>query len=190
MLPAARPSPICTAIDWSGDATEAGQRRKIVAATVRDGRVTNVVAGRTRAEVAQWLASSERVADADGAPTFVGFDFSFSLPEWFARSNGCPSLADVWALVGEPAEEWPRDWAGGGARGGRSGRCDCERRCVRRRRQRARDVGTASRAPRTRSDDRRHHRARGRDLDLAVEGAGVLRDVDGMLAEGGERHDV
>lgn len=110
MFPA-RPSPICTAIDWSGDATEAGQRRKIVAATVRDGCVTEVVAGRTRPEVAHWLASTARRADSDGAPIFVGFDFSFSLPEWFARSNGSRSIDDVWALVGERGEEWLRECA-------------------------------------------------------------------------------
>ena len=100
-------TPTCIAIDWSGDATAAGQRRKIVAATVRDGRVTAVRAGRTRAEVAHWLA--EHKPPAAAAPTFIGLDFSFSVPEWFARSHGCASADAVWALAAEQGERWLSD---------------------------------------------------------------------------------
>jgi Protein of unknown function (DUF429) len=102
-------APTCIAIDWSGDATASGQRRRIVAATVRDGQVTEVRSERTRAEVAQWLA--ERAGLSGEAPTFVGFDFSFSVPAWFARDHGCRSIEAVWALVAEHGEQWLRDCA-------------------------------------------------------------------------------
>jgi hypothetical protein len=97
-------APTCIAIDWSGAANEAAQRRHIVAATVRDGRVLDVVAGRTRAEVAQSLHAIGRTAG--DAATFVGFDFSFSVPAWFALSHGCRSIGDVWELVAEHGEQW------------------------------------------------------------------------------------
>jgi hypothetical protein len=101
-------TPTCIAIDWSGDATAAGQRRKIVAATVRGGRVTDVRSGRTRAEVAEWLAATA-TPTGNGAPIFVGLDFSFSVPEWFARSHGCATIDEVWALVADNAERWLRE---------------------------------------------------------------------------------
>ena len=97
-------APTCIAIDWSGAANEGGQRRHIVAATVRDGRVLDVVTGRTRAEVAHSLHAIG-IPGRD-APTFVGLDFSFSVPEWFARSHGCRSIGEVWALVAEHGERW------------------------------------------------------------------------------------
>jgi hypothetical protein len=96
-------TPTCIAIDWSGAASEAAQCRHIVAATVRDGRVLDVAAGRTRAAVAQWLSG---VAGDRGSPTFVGLDFSFSVPEWFARTHACESVDAVWALVAERGEAW------------------------------------------------------------------------------------
>jgi hypothetical protein len=98
-------TPTCIAIDWSGDARAAGQRRKIVAARVRDGRVTDVISGRTRVEVADALH-----ADASGpGPTLIGLDLSFSVPEWFARSHGCASVEAVWALVADHGEQWLRE---------------------------------------------------------------------------------
>jgi Protein of unknown function (DUF429) len=96
--------PTCIAIDWSGDATAAGQRRKIVAATVRGGRVTAVTAGRTRTEVIDCLSTLT-------GTTLVGLDFSFSVPEWFAQSHGCTTIDHVWALVAEHGEEWLRECA-------------------------------------------------------------------------------
>jgi hypothetical protein len=101
------PTPTCVAIDWSGDATERGQRRHIVAATVRDGRVIEVIAGRTRSDVARSLVAT---ADRD-SPLLAGLDFSFSVPEWFARSHGCDSIDAVWALAAERGEEWLRECA-------------------------------------------------------------------------------
>jgi hypothetical protein len=106
--------PTCIAIDWSGDATAAGQRRKIVAATVRAGRLTDVTSGRTRAEVVHGLDSAFG-ADAGramrAAPVLVGFDFSFSVPEWFARVHGCASIDALWKLVAARGEQWLHDCA-------------------------------------------------------------------------------
>src|SRR5689334_12525278 len=81
--------PACIAIDWSGDRTDRGQRSRIVAATVIDGRVAEVLAGRTREEVFAAVASI-------AGPALVGLDFSFSVPEWFAHAHGCTTIGDVW----------------------------------------------------------------------------------------------
>lgn len=97
-------TPTCIAIDWSGAADEAAQRRHIVAATVRDGRVLDVTAGRTRIEVAHWLKAT--AATSFDAPRLVGLDFSFSVPEWFARAHDCESIDAVWAHVAEHGESW------------------------------------------------------------------------------------
>jgi hypothetical protein len=97
-------APTCIAIDWSGAVGEGVQRRHIVAATVRDGRVTAVTAGRTRTEVAHWLETLS--AGRHEVPSLVGLDFSFSVPEWFARSRGCDSIDSVWAHVAEHGEQW------------------------------------------------------------------------------------
>jgi Protein of unknown function (DUF429) len=96
--------PVCVAVDWSGDATDRGQRTRIVAATVRDGRVTAVVDGRTRSEAAHAIVE---LVGAD-APVFVGLDFSFSVPAGFAATHGCASIDDVWALIERDGEEWLR----------------------------------------------------------------------------------
>jgi hypothetical protein len=94
--------PLCIAIDWSGDRTERGQRERIVAATVRDGRVVDVRAGRTRDEVFDALCASSE-------PSLVGLDFSFSVPAWFAREHGCAAVDDVWSLVAVHGESWLRE---------------------------------------------------------------------------------
>ncbi len=107
--------PVCIAIDWSGDATVAGQRRKIVTATVRGGRVEAVEAGRTRDEMAAWITGLA----ATDEQTFVGLDFSFSVPVWFAHDHRCQSIDDVWTLVTEHGEAWLRaaEWPFWGPRG-------------------------------------------------------------------------
>jgi len=102
-------TPTCVAIDWSGAANEVAQRRHIVAATVRDGRVLDVTAGRTRSEIAHSLEAM--LTTSGDSPMFVGLDFSFSVPEWFAHSRGCESIDAVWALVAEHGERWLADCA-------------------------------------------------------------------------------
>ena len=89
------------AIDWSGRVDAAGQRRHIVAATWREGKV-RVESGRTRDEVAEWL-----IATAKKDPALVvGFDFCFSFPAWFLREVGVKSAPEFWATVAEHGERW------------------------------------------------------------------------------------
>ena len=72
------------AIDWSGRVDVAGQRRHIVAATWRGGRV-QVENGRTRDEVGDWLI----VKAAKDPALVVGFDFCFSYPGVVCGGGGC-----------------------------------------------------------------------------------------------------
>ena len=99
------------AVDWSGDRSDAGQRRKIWAAVwtasvtgkVDGGRVM-LEGGRTRAEVGEWL-----IALARETPRMVaGLDFCFSFPAWFVRGEmGCADGPAFWELVaGGLSEQW------------------------------------------------------------------------------------
>jgi len=99
------------AVDWSGDRSNAGQRRKIWAGVwtknsggpVDGGRVT-LEGGRTRAEVGEWL-----IALARETPRMVaGLDFCFSFPAWFVRGEmGCADGPAFWELVaGGLSEQW------------------------------------------------------------------------------------
>ena len=81
------------AVDWSGDRSAAGQRKKIWAGvwTMRaTGRVT-LEGGRTRAELAEWLVEMAR----ETPRMVVGIDFCFSFPAWFVREHGCGTCAGV-----------------------------------------------------------------------------------------------
>jgi hypothetical protein len=89
------------AIDWSGRVDIAGQRRHIVAAVWRKGRV-RVESGRTRDETADWLIA---LAAKDPA-LVVGFDFCFSFPAWFLREVGVASAPEFWKIVAEHGERW------------------------------------------------------------------------------------
>ncbi|SDG02334.1 hypothetical protein [Terriglobus roseus] len=89
------------AIDWSGRVDPAGQRRHIVAATWRAGKV-RVESGRTRDEIAEWL-----IAQAKKDPAMVvGFDFCFSFPAWFLREVNVTSAPAFWHVVAEHGERW------------------------------------------------------------------------------------
>ncbi|MFC5139499.1 hypothetical protein ACFPK1_14750 [Actinomycetospora rhizophila] len=90
------------AIDWSGDARAA--RRRIRVATARPGRLLAVRAGLDREGVADLLR--ERAASG---PVVAGLDFSFALPAWFAREQGCADVAALWALVAREGERWLRE---------------------------------------------------------------------------------
>ena len=61
-------------------------------------------AGRTRAEVADWLIELAR----ETPRMVVGFDFCFSFPEWFVRDElGLSSAPEFWQLVTEThGERW------------------------------------------------------------------------------------
>ncbi len=89
------------AIDWSGRVDTAGQRRHIVAAVWRGGRV-RIESGRTRDEVTDWL-----IATAKKHPALVaGFDFCFSFPAWFLHEVGAASGPQFWDIVAERGEQW------------------------------------------------------------------------------------
>ncbi|NYF91163.1 hypothetical protein RBB79_16225 [Tunturiibacter empetritectus] len=92
-------------VDWSGDKGP-GQRRKIWAgvwtASSTGGRVT-LESGRTREELVAWLVEMSR----ETPRMVVGFDFSFSYPEWFLRELGIGSAPEFWELVASGrGEEW------------------------------------------------------------------------------------
>ncbi|TAJ20904.1 MAG: hypothetical protein EPO68_05680 [Planctomycetota bacterium] len=92
----------CIAIDWSGDATAAGQRRKLWCAVARRGKLVDLAAGRTREELVAELEQRIR-AERELA---LGFDFCFALPAWHARELGCRAAGDVWRVVEERGEQW------------------------------------------------------------------------------------
>jgi hypothetical protein len=99
------------AVDWSGDRSAAGQRRKIWAGVwtasltgqVDGGRVT-LEGGRTRAELCEWLIGMAR----ETPRMVVGLDFCFSFPAWFVRGElGCADGPAFWELVaGGLSEQW------------------------------------------------------------------------------------
>jgi hypothetical protein len=96
-------------IDWSGRVDAAGQRRHIWAGVwtrSSEGKVNvKLEAGRTRAEVAEWLIELAR----ETPRMVVGFDFCFSFPAWFVRDEvGAQSGPEFWErVVGEGhGERW------------------------------------------------------------------------------------
>ena len=108
------------AVDWSGDRSAAGQRKKIwadvwtgnAAGRVLGGSV-RLEGGRTRAEVAEWLIEMAR----ETPRMVVGFDFCFSFPAWFVRGEmGCEDGPAFWDLV---AREHGERWLAAGCEDGR-----------------------------------------------------------------------
>jgi hypothetical protein len=96
-------------IDWSGRVDAAGQRRHIWAgvwtADARGKVSVRLEAGRTRAEIAEWLIEMAR----ETPRMVVGFDFCFSFPAWFVRDeHGVGSAPEFWKRVVEEghAERW------------------------------------------------------------------------------------
>lgn len=96
------PSPrTVIAIDWSGRVDASGQRRHIVSAAWRNGKV-RVENGRTREEIGDWLIA---LAAKDPA-LVVGFDFCFSFPAWFLREVGAATAPEFWQVVAKRGEQW------------------------------------------------------------------------------------
>src|SRR5579863_4847559 len=91
------------AVDWSGDKSEAGQRRKIWAGVwTRSGRVT-LENGRSRKKLVEWLLDMAR----ETPRMVVGVDFCFSYPGWFLSELGMRSAPEFWELVaGRHGEQW------------------------------------------------------------------------------------
>ncbi|GAC1414318.1 MAG: hypothetical protein NVSMB62_00010 [Acidobacteriaceae bacterium] len=105
------------AVDYSGDRSAAGQRRKIWAGVwtsnsvagskagkgrVFDGSVA-LESGRTRVELTEWL-----IELAQETPRMVvGVDCCFSYPAWFLAEHGCGTVMDFWkAAVEGKGEAW------------------------------------------------------------------------------------
>jgi hypothetical protein len=91
------------AVDWSGRKT--GERRHLWTAEAHDGVLLRLEAGRTRDEVVDELVA--RAHDASGI--VVGFDFSFSLPEWYLRARGFADARALWDAAATDGEAWLRD---------------------------------------------------------------------------------
>jgi len=90
------------AVDWSGDKTGCGQRKKIWVADWHGGGVS-LSSGRTREETADYLVAAAR----ETPEMVVGLDFAFSYPAWFVREQGCVSVEEFWELVaGGRGEDW------------------------------------------------------------------------------------
>lgn len=96
------------AIDWSGDASATGQRRKIWAGmwTAGPGGVLGgsvaLESGRTRAELVDALLAMSR----ETPRMVVGVDFCFSYPAWFVREHGAASAMEFWEIVAAHGERW------------------------------------------------------------------------------------
>ncbi len=94
-------------IDWSGRVDAAGQRRHIWSAIwtrTGPGKVKVALeAGRTRAEMAEWLLALGR----ETPRMVVGIDCCFSYPTWFLEELGCRDMFSFWRLVASGrGEEW------------------------------------------------------------------------------------
>ena len=92
-------------IDWSGRVDAAGQRRHIWAGVWTHGEPVRLQAGRTRAEIAEWLIELA----LETPRMVVGFDFCFSFPAWFVQGeHGAASAPEFWKRVVEEghAERW------------------------------------------------------------------------------------
>jgi hypothetical protein len=86
------------AIDWSG-ARGPGRHRGIWVTAICDGAITETRGGWRRDEVVRFLLDQP-------SPLIAGFDFSFGVPAWFARENGCVTIDDVWKLAARDGESW------------------------------------------------------------------------------------
>ena len=96
------------AIDWSGDASAAGQRRKIWTGiwTAGGGEIFGgsvaLESGRTRAELIDRLIAMAR----ETPRMVVGVDFCFSYPAWFVREHGAESALAFWEIAAAHSERW------------------------------------------------------------------------------------
>jgi hypothetical protein len=91
------------AVDWSGRKTDA--RRYIWSATVRDGELCDLEAGRDREETIEFLQALR----CEERELFVGLDFAVSFPAWFIEQQGALSAHDFWRVAAENGERWIGD---------------------------------------------------------------------------------
>jgi hypothetical protein len=92
------PEPTVIAVDWSG-AKRTSSKSGIWLAVVRNGRVVESRAVPTREEAVAYVQDCR-------PPLIAGFDFSFGVPEWFAREHGCTTVDELWALAARDGERW------------------------------------------------------------------------------------
>jgi len=155
------------AIDWSGDRTLTGQRRKIWAGVWttnasgrRPGRAhggtVRLESGRTRDEVCDWLIAMAR----ETPRMVVGFDFCFSFPEWFVRGElACADGPAFWELVArEHGERWLAADCADGRFWGKAG------------------AGRAGKRPEEFSGDQLHRMLRATDIDCKL--AALIPEAD------------
>jgi hypothetical protein len=88
------------AIDWSGAKLRAG--KKIWLAELTNGQPTNLITGRNRAEILEYLVSHYN----SSTETVIGIDFAFSFPSWFVEKIECCCARDVWRKAVELGEQW------------------------------------------------------------------------------------
>ncbi len=90
------------AVDWSGDRSAAGQRRKIWAGVWTAGASVRLENKKTRLELIDWL-----VGLAGETPQMVvGVDFCFSYPAWFVKEQRARTASVFWEIVARRGEEW------------------------------------------------------------------------------------
>jgi hypothetical protein len=86
------------ALDWSGKLK--GEAEAIWLAEVRDGELASLENGRGRTDVVQHIVDL-----AKNNPEFVvGFDFAFSFPLWWCRTQGWEEVGEVWAAMAVDGE--------------------------------------------------------------------------------------
>jgi len=90
------------AVDWSGDRSAAGQRKKIWAGVWTAGEPVRLESDKTRDEVIEWLIEVKRQTPR----MVVGVDFCFSYPAWFVAEHGAKTAPEFWKLVVEHGERW------------------------------------------------------------------------------------
>ncbi len=90
------------AVDWSGDRSPAGQRKKIWAGVWTAGGPVRLESKMTRETLIEWLIGLAR----ETPRMVVGVDFCFSYPAWFVAEHGAKTAPEFWEIVVEHGERW------------------------------------------------------------------------------------
>lgn len=93
------------AVDWSGAVDGAAKKIWLAEVDARTKEVVRLECGRDRNQLATHILSEARVSP----DLVVGFDFAFSLPEWFLSERDLADAPALWALVGHEGEKWLAD---------------------------------------------------------------------------------